>query len=189
MWSVVVMKLQGRHLILVLLALLANAAAGHLRGSGDILSLEEAKAAQKDFVSSRKPSAEPSAAIDPKRDLQSVRVRVGGCSGTRYGCCPNGITACNSDCSNCPANNNNILTLGGCSGTRFGCCPNGVTACNSACSNCPGNNNNNNQVFSANGVNSLLQGCINSEFGCWIKRKPNPKLKPKYVFSLSFDCI
>lgn len=26
---------------------------------------------------------------------------IGGCRGTRYGCCPDSRTACNSDCSNC----------------------------------------------------------------------------------------
>ena len=27
--------------------------------------------------------------------------RIGGCRGTRYGCCPDSRTACNKDCSNC----------------------------------------------------------------------------------------
>ena len=26
---------------------------------------------------------------------------IGGCKGTRYGCCGNGKTACNKHCSNC----------------------------------------------------------------------------------------
>ena len=26
---------------------------------------------------------------------------IGGCRGTRYGCCPDSRTACNEDCSNC----------------------------------------------------------------------------------------
>ena len=26
---------------------------------------------------------------------------IGGCRGTRYGCCPDSRTACNNDCSNC----------------------------------------------------------------------------------------
>ena len=26
---------------------------------------------------------------------------IGGCKGTQYGCCPNGRTACNRNCSNC----------------------------------------------------------------------------------------
>jgi len=29
------------------------------------------------------------------------RRRIGGCRGTRYGCCPDSRTACNEDCSNC----------------------------------------------------------------------------------------
>jgi hypothetical protein len=49
----------------------------------------------------------------------------GGCSGTRYGCCPNGTTAkadaYGTNCRTSPM-------IGGCSGTRYGCCPNGTTA-------------------------------------------------------------
>ena len=26
---------------------------------------------------------------------------IGGCKGTRYGCCPDGVTACNKHCKNC----------------------------------------------------------------------------------------
>ena len=26
---------------------------------------------------------------------------IGGCKGTQFGCCPNGRTACNRNCSNC----------------------------------------------------------------------------------------
>ena len=29
------------------------------------------------------------------------RRRIGGCRGTRYGCCPGSRKACNEDCSNC----------------------------------------------------------------------------------------
>ena len=29
------------------------------------------------------------------------RRRIGGCRGTRYGCCPDSRKACNKDCSNC----------------------------------------------------------------------------------------
>ena len=45
---------------------------------------------------------------------------VGGCSGTRYGCCPDGLTA-----RHCPAEQ--PLTIGGCGGTHYGCCPDGVS--------------------------------------------------------------
>jgi len=26
---------------------------------------------------------------------------IGGCAGTRYGCCPDNVTACDDSCSNC----------------------------------------------------------------------------------------
>jgi len=49
---------------------------------------------------------------------------IGGCAGTRYGCCPNNITAKIDEIgSNCI-----IKPIGGCAGTRYGCCPDNVTA-------------------------------------------------------------
>ena len=33
--------------------------------------------------------------------IPSGKKLIGGCKGTRYGCCDDGKTACNSDCSNC----------------------------------------------------------------------------------------
>lgn len=39
-----------------------------------------------------------------KRDIPVIpsgKKLLGGCKGTRYGCCDDGKTACNSDCSNC----------------------------------------------------------------------------------------
>ena len=53
---------------------------------------------------------------------------IGGCSGTRYGCCPDGYIAKNDyRGSNCHTRHH---LIGGCSGTRFGCCPDGYTAKN-----------------------------------------------------------
>jgi len=57
---------------------------------------------------------------------------IGGCSGTRYGCCTDGVTSKNEDGSNCPGTQN----IGGCAGTRYGCCTDGVTAKNEDGSNC-----------------------------------------------------
>ena len=58
---------------------------------------------------------------------------IGGCAGTRYGCCPNNVTAkINEVGSNCISKQ-----IGGCAGTRYGCCPNNVTAkINEVGSNC-----------------------------------------------------
>lgn len=49
--------------------------------------------------------------------------KLGGCEGTRFGCCPDGATA-----AGCDRNAADVSALiGGCSGTRFGCCPDGLT--------------------------------------------------------------
>ena len=57
---------------------------------------------------------------------------IGGCKGTRYGCCPDGVKPCmDSTCSNCEK------VIGGCKGTEFGCCPDGKTSCiDRDCGNC-----------------------------------------------------
>ena len=51
---------------------------------------------------------------------------IGGCAGTRYGCCPSdGKTSKVDDQgSNCPP----PLLIGGCAGTRYGCCKDGKTS-------------------------------------------------------------
>ena len=57
---------------------------------------------------------------------------IGGCSGTQYGCCVDGITAkhdaVGTNCSSYPPVPVPPPYVGGCSGTQFGCCPDGVTA-------------------------------------------------------------
>ena len=60
------------------------------------------------------------------------RRNIGGCKGTRYGCCPDGVKPCmDSTCSNCEK------VIGGCKGTEFGCCPDGKTSCiDRDCGNC-----------------------------------------------------
>ena len=51
---------------------------------------------------------------------------IGGCAGTRYGCCPSDRTTSKVDeqGSNCPA----PVLIGGCAGTRYGCCKDGTTS-------------------------------------------------------------
>ena len=49
---------------------------------------------------------------------------LGGCAGTRYGCCPNNVNAKIDEVgSNCF-----LKPLGGCAGTRYGCCPDSITS-------------------------------------------------------------
>jgi hypothetical protein len=70
---------------------------------------------------------------------------IGGCAGTRWGCCEDGVTArLDQEGSNCPA------FIGGCKGTRFGCCPDGITAkADETGSNCKPD-----------------MGCASTQFGC-----------------------
>ena len=46
---------------------------------------------------------------------------IGGCRGTRYGCCLDGVTIARSEEDPCKH------LIGGCKGTRYGCCLDGVT--------------------------------------------------------------
>ena len=54
---------------------------------------------------------------------------VGGCAGTRYGCCDDGETSSNKNGTNCPPKHHHHHhhhkrhMVGGCAGTRYGCCP------------------------------------------------------------------
>lgn len=55
---------------------------------------------------------------------------IGGCSGTRYGCCDDMITArANWDGTNCPDYNPPTppTPVGGCATTLYGCCPGSTT--------------------------------------------------------------
>jgi hypothetical protein len=57
---------------------------------------------------------------------------IGGCKGTQYGCCPDGITAKKNQediCIDSPI-------IGGCEGTQYGCCPDGITSKNKKGNNC-----------------------------------------------------
>jgi hypothetical protein len=59
---------------------------------------------------------------------------IGGCAGTRFGCCDDGETAKkNSHGSNCPSSprpHHHKDIVGGCAGTQYGCCPDKKTAKN-----------------------------------------------------------
>lgn len=101
---------------------------------------------------------------------------IGGCSGTRYGCCPDGVTTSNQTGSNCPSSSKPV---GGCSTTQYGCCPDGVTASNKDATNCPSLSNllpsssqssQSSQPQQVNSSTPLIQpvvgGCANTLFGC-----------------------
>ena len=98
-------------------------------------------------------------------------IKIGGCSATEYGCCPDNVTAKNATGSNC--------TLGGCAGTQYGCCPDKVTAKNMDGSNCIiptpvggcsstqyGCCPDNVTAKNATGSNCLIGGCASTQYGC-----------------------
>ena len=48
-------------------------------------------------------------------------VKVGGCTGTQFGCCANStVPKADTNGTNC----NELVKVGGCTGTQFGCCTN-----------------------------------------------------------------
>ena len=55
---------------------------------------------------------------------------IGGCAGTRHGCCPDGVSAAaGENQAGClEVVTSGPLILGGCGGTQHGCCPDGSTA-------------------------------------------------------------
>ena len=97
---------------------------------------------------------------------------IGGCIGTEFKCCNDGVTACrNSTCWNCPDPYNlKNLTLGGCESTEFHCCMDGFTACDEYCSNCPnithatGTTHVNMTIV--NLTSKLIGGCESTQFHC-----------------------
>lgn len=69
--------------------------------------------------------------VTPAKSLQDPCKNVGGCAGTRYGCCADGKTPARSPLDSCK-------NIGGCAGTQYGCCADGKTAAktvNDACKN------------------------------------------------------
>jgi hypothetical protein len=71
---------------------------------------------------------------DPRRHHTDRHHLIGGCHGTRFGCCPDGKTASNHSGSNCSTKTKLM-----CGESKFGCCPDGVTTrSNKRGSNCDG---------------------------------------------------
>lgn len=71
------------------------------------------------------------------RDWWKHHQNIGGCTGTRFGCCDDGKTAKkNYYGSNCPSSphphhhHHHKDIIGGCAGTQYGCCPDKKTAKN-----------------------------------------------------------
>ena len=67
--------------------------------------------------------------VSPARSLDDYCKFFGGCRGTRYGCCTDGVTPAHSWDDDC-------RLFGSCKSTEFGCCTDGVTPAHSLDDNC-----------------------------------------------------
>ncbi len=75
--------------------------------------------------------------IGPGREPPMNPSIMGGCNGTEYGCCSDGITAASSANDRCkrrprPPFPPRPPIMRGCDGTEYGCCSDGITAASSA---------------------------------------------------------
>jgi hypothetical protein len=101
--------------------------------------------------------------LRPERKPRKNHKNIGGCAGTRFGCCDDGETAKkNSNGSNCPSSprpHHHKDIVGGCAGTQYGCCDDNTTA-----------------KVDVNGTNcQTVGGCAGTQYGCCNDGKsPNP---------------
>ena len=103
---------------------------------------------------------------------------VGGCAGTRYGCCYDGTTAKVDDRgSNCPHKPgpkpdpkppHHKKDIGGCAGEQYGCCEDGATTrpCPKGMVPIPSSSSRSNSEPAPASQSNLIGGCAGSEFGC-----------------------
>ena len=59
-------------------------------------------------------------------EIENIPV-IGGCSSTRFGCCPDGVTAKKSVNDLCDNNESNSFINESCKNSTYGCCPDGIT--------------------------------------------------------------
>ena len=116
---------------------------------------------------------------------------IGGCAGTRYGCCYDGTTArVDYDGSNCPhkrrphpepkpepAPHHHKKNIGGCAGEQYGCCDDGVST-----RPCPKGmtpmTSSSSEPAPTSSQSNLIGGCAGSEFGCCSDGKTYAIAKP-----------
>jgi hypothetical protein len=123
---------------------------------------------------------------------------VGGCAGTRYGCCYDGTTAKVDDRgSNCPHRHHHRpkpdpkphpepkpphkKKIGGCEGEQYGCCEDGTTTrpCPKGMVPVPNSSTtSSSQPAPASSQSSLIGACAGSEFGCCSDGKTYAIAKP-----------
>ena len=105
---------------------------------------------------------------------------VGGCAGTRYGCCYDGTTAkVDYRGSNCPHRprprpnpkpepepHHHKKNIGGCEGTQYGCCEDGVSTRPCPKGMVPMPSSTSSSEPAPTSQSNLIGGCAGTEFGC-----------------------
>jgi len=89
-----------------------------------------------------------------KRRPRKNHEHIGGCAGTRFGCCDDGVTAKRNfygkNCPSSPKPHHHKDIIGGCAGTQYGCCDDNTTA-----------------KVDVNGTNCQnIGGCAGTQYGC-----------------------
>lgn len=90
----------------------------------------------------------------PERRPRKNHEHIGGCAGTRFGCCDDGVTAKRNfygkNCPSSPKPHHHKDIIGGCAGTQYGCCDDNTTA-----------------KVDVNGTNCQnIGGCAGTKYGC-----------------------
>jgi hypothetical protein len=107
---------------------------------------------------------------------------VGGCAGTRYGCCYDGtIAKTDYRGSNCPHRprphpdpkpepepHHHKKKIGGCDGEQYGCCEDGVSTrpCPKGMVPMPNSTSTSSSEPAPTSQSNLIGGCAGTEFGC-----------------------
>ena len=89
---------------------------------------------------------------------------IGGCAGTRYGCCDDGQTAkknfYGANCPSIPQPHNKDI-VGGCAGTQYGCCNDGKSV-----NPCPTGTSLVSDPKTSLTADKLVGGCAGTQYGC-----------------------
>ena len=103
--------------------------------------------------------------LRPERKPRNENKNIGGCAGTRFGCCDDGETAKNnSHGSNCPSSprpHHHKDIVGGCAGTKYGCCNDGVST-----QPCPSGTSLVLDHEQSLAPAKLVGGCAGTQYGC-----------------------
>jgi hypothetical protein len=103
--------------------------------------------------------------LRPERKPRKNHKHIGGCAGTRFGCCDDGVTAKrNYHGSNCPSSprpHHHKDIVGGCAGTKYGCCNDGTSP-----NPCPTGTSLVLDPEQSLAPGKLVGGCAGTQYGC-----------------------